>query len=207
MPARPDQPAEPSLDSNSNLSLNPNSDLRSEQPAAAPDLAGRPPTEAGAAPLAFGAVLEHDGETGGVYVLVPPAVAAALGAGSRANRAVRATFDGFPHNGILTPLPGAEPEELLLLVPKQVRKAIGKTWTNDVAVTLAPDPDAVALELPADLRAALAAVRGSRARFGQLSKAHQREYVAWIASARTEEGRAERLAQTAERMMIGVKKK
>ena len=169
--------------------------------------AAAPAETAATVPLAFEALLEHDGETGGVYVAVPLAVAAALGADSRANRAVRATFDGFPHNGILTPLPGAEQGELVLLVPKQVRKTIGKTWTNDVQVTLAPDPDAVALELPADLLSALAAVRGSRARFSQLSKTHQREYVAWIASARTDEGRTERLAQTAERMLIGMKKR
>ena len=159
-----------------------------------------------AAPLAFAAELEHDGETGGVYVVVPPAITAALGLGARAKLAVRATFDGYPHSGTLMPLPGADGEHLLL-VPKQVRKAIGKTWTNDVAVTLAPDPEARALELPADLLAALAAVRGSRARFNQLSKAHQREYVAWIEAAKTEDGRAQRLRETAERMMIGVKKR
>jgi hypothetical protein len=160
-----------------------------------------------ATPLpSFEATLEHDGETGGVYVIVPPAISQALGLSARAKLAVRATFDGFPHNGILTPLPDSE-DEHMLLVPKQVRKAIDKTWTNDVTVTLAPDPEAVSVELPADLKAALAAVKGSRARFSQLSKAHQREYITWIESARTEEGRAERLTQTAERMMIGVKKK
>ena len=154
----------------------------------------------------FEATLEHDGETGGVYIAVPRTVTAALGLSTRGKLAVRATFDGFPHNGILAPLPGSESEHMLL-VPKQVRKAIDKTWTNEVTVTLAPDPEAIALEMPADLLTALAAIRGSRARFSQLSKAHQREYIAWIESARTEEGRAERLAQTAERMMIGVKKK
>ncbi|WP_375417701.1 YdeI/OmpD-associated family protein [uncultured Hymenobacter sp.] len=161
------------------------------------------------APLAFEAELEHDSETGGVYVVVPPAVTAALGpaGGPRARLAVRATFDGFPHNGLLTPLPAGAEGEYILLVPKQVRKAIGKTWTNDVAVTLAPDPEAQALDLPADLLVALAAVRGSRARFNQLSKAHQREYVAWIAAAKTEQGRAERVAQTAERMLIGVRRR
>lgn len=159
------------------------------------------------APLAFEAQLEHDGETGGVYVVVPPHITAALGLSTRGKLAVRASFDGFPHNGLLTPLPDGAEGEHLLLVPKQVRKAIAKTWTNDVAVTLTPDPGAGPLELPADLLAALAAVRGSRARFNQLSKAHQREYVAWIEAARGEETRTERLAQTAERMMIGVKKR
>lgn len=161
---------------------------------------------AAATPLAFEAQLEHDGETGGVYVVVPPAVVAGLGMGPRSKRAVRATFDGFPHTGLVTPLPDSEGEHMLL-VPKQVRKAIGKTWTNDVAVTLLLDPEASALDLPADLLAALAVVRGSRARFGQLSKTHQREYLAWIEAAKNEETRAERLAQTAERMMIGVKKR
>ena len=159
------------------------------------------------APLAFEAQLEHDGETGGVYVVVPPAVTAALGLRARAKLAVRATFDGFPHNGLLTPLPEGAEGEHVLLVPKQVRKAIGKTWANDVAVTLAPDPEAQALELPADLLAALAALRGSRARFQQLSKTHQREYVAWIVAAKTEEKRAERVTQTAERMMIGLRRR
>ena len=165
-----------------------------------------PAAAAAPTPLAFEAQLEHDGETGGVYVVVPQPITAALGLSARGKLAVRATFDGFPHNGTLTPLPGGDAGEHLLLVPKQVRKAIAKTWTNDVAVTLTPDPGQGALELPADLLTALAAVRGSRARFNQLSKAHQREYVAWIESARTEEARAERLTQTAERMMIGLKR-
>lgn len=163
-------------------------------------------TSNSAAPLPFVAELEHDGETGGVYVVVPPTVGAALGLSARAKLAVRATFDGFPHHGTLTPLPQGEGEHMLL-VPKQVRKAIGKTWTNDVAVTLAPDPDAQALDLPADLLAALGAARGARARFNQLSRAHQREYVAWLDAARTPETRAERATQTAERMLIGVKKR
>lgn len=190
------------------VSPEPNAEQPAALPAALPSTASPAPTPPAAPePLAFAATLEHDGETGGVYVVVPPALTAALGLSARAKLPVRATFDGFPHHATLTPLPGGAEGEHLLLVPKQVRKAIGKTWTNDVAVTLAPDPDAQALELPADLLAALSAVRGSRARFQQLSKAHQREYVAWLAAAKTDEARAERAAQTAERMMIGVKKR
>jgi hypothetical protein len=61
------------------------------------------------------------------------------------------------------------------------------------------------VELPADLGAALGRDPEAKAAFDKLSFTHRKEYVRWIAEAKRETTRADRVAKTVERVKAGVK--
>ena len=64
-------------------------------------------------------------------------------------------------------------------------------------------PPKPAVEVPADLKSALAKNPGARAAFGGFSPSHRREYVEWIEEAKREETRKKRLTQAIEWMAEG----
>lgn len=147
----------------------------------------------------FDAELELDSESGGVYVLIPFSVPDTYGV--RGPLPVNATIDGFPYRGSLTPLgDGAH----ALLVQKQIRNAIGKTWTQTVHITLSRDTEERSVEVPDDLAAALSRA-GLRQRFDELSYTHRKEFVQGIERSKKYETRLRRIADAVERIAAGRK--
>jgi len=149
----------------------------------------------------FEAVLEADVADGGVLVVVPFSVAEAYG--TRGRVPVQATFDGYPHQGSLTPFGDGHHA---LLLPKQIRRAIDKTLGDTVRVALMRDATERKMEAPADLAEQLAAVPKAAAYFARLAYSHQREYVRWLEGAKKPETRAARLRQIVEMLAQGRKR-
>ncbi len=149
----------------------------------------------------FEAVLEADGDTGGVFVVVPFSVQEAYG--TRGRVPVRATFDGYPYEGSIVPI-GDGYHALLLL--KQIRKAIGKTVGDTVRVTLSRETAERKMEAPADLAEQLAANPKAASYFNKLAYTHQREYVRWLEGAKKPETRARRLGEAVEMLAQGRKR-
>ena len=108
-------------------------------------------------------------------------------------------------------------------VPFDLRKAFGRarppvkvtigahTWRTTPGVD-AGDRVHVAMELdtaprtvqpPEDLRSALEAEPGARAKFEELSFTHRREYAEWVAGAKRPETRTKRVAETVRRVRAG----
>jgi uncharacterized protein YdeI (YjbR/CyaY-like superfamily) len=65
----------------------------------------------------------------------------------------------------------------------------------------APAPNRPEPQLPAELRAALAAAPEARTRFDELAPSHRREYVRWVAEGRRADTRERRAAQTVMRLL------
>jgi len=149
----------------------------------------------------FEAVLEADPRTGDVFVVAPFSVAEAYG--TPAELPVQTTIDGFPYQGMLSPL---DDGYHALVVPREVRRAVGKTVGDVLRVALRHDLSERVIDLPADLAAALADAPAAQAFFKGLEKPEQRAYVRYLKGAKNPEARTKRLTETVYRLGIGRKR-
>ena len=136
-------------------------------------------------------ILEAD--RGGAFVPVPAEVVQGLGGQGRIP--VRATFDGIAYRGSVVSMGGQKVIGLL----KAIRTELGKGPGDVITVTLEVDRAERTVEVPDDLRAALADA-GLTHRFDALSFSHRRETVAAITEAKKPETRARRITQAIERL-------
>jgi Domain of unknown function (DUF1905)/Bacteriocin-protection, YdeI or OmpD-Associated len=137
----------------------------------------------------FTAVIQNAGD-GGAFVEVPFDVEEAFGS---KRPKVKATIDGIPYRGTLVRM-GTECH--LLLILKSIREQAGKTFGDEVKITVELDTEPRVVAIPKDLAGALKKDREAKIRFGKLSYTHQKEYVTWIEEAKKDETRQRRLAKT-----------
>ena len=149
----------------------------------------------------FEAILEAGDGDGGVFVVLPFSVHEAYGTKGRVP--VRATFDGYPYQGSISPMGGGHH---MLIVLKQIRKSIDKTIGDTVRVTLARDTAERKMEVPADLAEQLATAPKAAAYFAKLAYSHQRDYVRWLEGAKKPETRTRRLGEMLEMLNQGRKR-
>lgn len=135
-----------------------------------------------------------DAGGGGAFVEVPFDVEAAFGA---KRPKVKAMIEGVPYRGILSRMGG--PNHILVIL-KDIRAKIGKSFGDEVKITVELDTEPRVVEVPKDLIKELKKHKEAKAFFDKLSYTHQREYVMWINEAKKEETRARRIAQTVEHL-------
>jgi bacteriocin resistance YdeI/OmpD-like protein/uncharacterized protein DUF1905 len=146
----------------------------------------------------FTATIQNAGG-GGAFVEVPFDVEAVFGV---KKPKVKAMIEGVPYRGILTRM-GTEYHMLIIL--KGIREQIGKTFGDEVSITVEPDTEPRVIEVPADLKKAFKTEKEAKAFFEKLSYTHQREYVMWVNEAKREETRQHRIAKTIEMLKQGKK--
>ncbi len=144
----------------------------------------------------FKAVIQNAGG-GGAYVEVPFDVEKAFGA---KKPKVRAKIEGVLYRGILTRM-GTECH--LLVILKSIREQIGKSFGDEVKITVELDTEPRVLEVPKDLLKELKKDKDAQAFFDQLAHTHRREYVLWIEEAKKEETRARRILRAIEMLKQG----
>ncbi len=115
---------------------------------------------------------------------------------------VCATIDGEPYRGTLVRMGG---DCHMLIVLKEIRQRIGKQPGDEVEVMVQEDREPRVVEVPAELREALRSNPKAQSFFDALSYTHQREYVRWIAEAKREQTRANRITRTVEMLTSGKK--
>lgn len=146
----------------------------------------------------FRAVIEPaDPGSGGAFVRIPFDVEQAFG---KKRVKVLATIDGVPYRGSLVRM---GTEEHLLLVLKEIRQQIGKTFGDEVEVILQEDREPRVVSVPEDLRQALEADPEASEFFEKLAYSHQREYVQWVEQAKRPETRQKRIQGTVQRLKEG----
>lgn len=145
---------------------------------------------------AFTAVIQNAGG-GGAFVEVPFNVEKEFGS---KRPKVKAMIEGVPYRGILTRM---GTERHLLIVLKEIREQIGKTFGDEVTITVEPDTEPRVIEVPAELKKAFKTEKEAKAFFEKLSYTHQREYVMWINEAKREETRQNRITKTIEMLKKG----
>lgn len=146
----------------------------------------------------FTAIIQNAGG-GGAFVEVPFDVEAAFG--SKKPKVV-ATIEGVPYRGMLVRM-GTECH--LLIILKGIREQIGKTFGDEIRITVEADTEPRVVEVPPELAKALKKEKAARAYFESLAYSHRREYVGYITEAKKEETRLRRVAQTIEMLKQGKK--
>ena len=149
----------------------------------------------------FEAALEADPRTGDVFVVAPFSVAELYG--TKDELPVQTTIDGFPYQGELTPI---EDGYHALVVPREVRRAVGKTVGDILRVALRHDLSERVVTMPDDLAAALVQDAAAQKFFKSLDKPEQRAYVRYLKGAKSPVIRAKRLTETVYRLSIGRKR-
>lgn len=146
----------------------------------------------------FTAVIQNAGG-GGAYVEVPFDVEKEFG--SKKPR-VKAMIEGVPYRGILSRM---GTERHLLVILKEIREKIGKTFGDEVTLTVEPDTEPRVIEIPAGLKKAFKGEKEAKDFFNKLAYTHQREYVMWINEAKREETRQRRITKAIEILKQGKK--
>lgn len=149
----------------------------------------------------FDAALEAEPRTGDVFVAAPFSVDEVYG--TKEELLVQATIDGFPYQGELTPLGDGYHA---LIIPREVRRAVGKTVGDVLHVALRRDTSERVITLPDDLAAALANAPAAFTFFKGLEKLEQRAYVRYLKGAKNPDMRAKRLMETVYRLGVGRKR-
>ena len=144
----------------------------------------------------FKAVIKNAGG-GGAFVDVPFDVEKEFGS---KKPKVKAQIEGVPYRGLLVRM-GTENHMLIIL--KGIREQIGKTFGDEITVTVEPDTEPRLIEIPAELKKAFRAEKEAKAFFDKLSYTHQKEYVNWINEAKKEETRQNRIVKTIEMLKKG----
>jgi len=144
----------------------------------------------------FTATIQNAGG-GGAFVEVPFDVEEAFGS---KKPKIKALIEGVPYRGLLVRMGG--PNHLLIIL-KGIRAQIGKTFGDEVTVTVEPDTEPRLIEIPKDLMKELKKDREAKAFFDKLSYTHQKEYVRWVEEAKKEETRQNRIVKTVEMLKKG----
>jgi hypothetical protein len=119
---------------------------------------------------------------------------------------VKATIGGASYRGTLVRTPALAPgasvggPNHILIILKEIREKIGKSFGDQVKVTVELDNEPRVVVLPKDQTGALKKDKEAKTRFGQLSYTHQKEYATWIEEAKKDETRQRRVAKTLERL-------
>jgi hypothetical protein len=144
----------------------------------------------------FTAMIQNAGG-GGAFVDIPFDVEKVFGA---KKPRVRAMIEGVPYRGILTRMGG---EQHILIVLKGIREQIGKSFGDEVTITVEPDTEPRLIEIPKDLAKELRKEKEAKAFFDKLSYTHRKEYVNWINEAKRDETRQNRIVKTIEMLKQG----
>jgi hypothetical protein len=148
----------------------------------------------------FTAVIQNAGG-GGAFVEVPFDVEAAF---SSKKPKVKALIEGVPYRGTLTRM--GRPNHMLIIL-KGIRAQIGKTFGDEVKVTVEPDTEPRVVKVPPELAKAFTKERAAEAYFNSLAFSHKREYVNYIMEAKREETRVSRVAKVIEMLKRGKKER
>jgi len=148
----------------------------------------------------FTASIQNAGD-GGAFVEIPFDVEAAFGS---KRPKVKALIEGIPYRGTLVRM-GTECH--LLLILKEIRAKIGKTFGDEVEITVEADMEPRVVEVPPELKKAFKTEKEAKTFFEKLAYSHQREYVGHIMEAKKAETRERRVARTIEMLKKGRKER
>ena len=146
----------------------------------------------------FTATIQNAGG-GGAFVNVPFDVEAAFGA---KKPKVKAMIEDILYRGILTRMGG---EYHILIILKNIREQIGKTFGDEIKIIVEEDTEPRVLEIPKDLLKELKKDKDAKAFFDKLAYTHQKEYVTWINEAKRDETRQARVVKTIAMLKKGKK--
>ncbi|MFP5042440.1 YdeI/OmpD-associated family protein [Parasediminibacterium sp. JCM 36343] len=135
---------------------------------------------------------QHGEKTGWTYIDVPTEIAQKLKPNNKKSFRVKVGLDNAHFEGVaLVPMGEGD---FIMAINATMRKAIGKIKGDTVKISLEIDENPY--QLNADFIACLEDEPKATAFFNTLPKGHQNYFSKWIESAKTDETKAKRIAQS-----------
>jgi hypothetical protein len=88
-------------------------------------------------------------------------------------------------------------------IRREVREQMGVEIGDTITLTIEPDAAPRVVEVPADLKRALAKNAAAKKKYASLSNSHQREHAQFVAEAKKPETRERRIARVLEMLKDG----
>ena len=116
---------------------------------------------------------------------------------------MQGAINGHPFRG--SAFPDGEGSHQIA-VNNDMKKGAGVAAGDTATFSLEPATDDVAVEVPADLKKALAGHPGAKAQWDAITPKARDEWVKWVTGAKKAETRAARVEKTLERLAGGAKR-
>lgn len=143
----------------------------------------------------FTAVILQHGAINAAFIEFPFSVEEIFG--KRGRIKIKAVFDGSAeYRGSLVRM---KTECHILGITQEIRKQLGKTFGDEVFVSIIEDPEERTLEIAEDIACIFNEHPEAAKRFGTMSYTHRKEYIRWINEAKKPETRENR-----KKKMIGM---
>jgi len=152
-------------------------------------------------PIHFTAIIQQHGNMNAAYVEFPFSVQELFGRKGQVK--IRAVFDG--HTEYRGSLSKMKSDHHLLGLTQEIRKQLGKTFGDEVSVSITEDTEERTVSISEDIAAVLNENLKVKALFEAMSYTHRKEYIRWIGEAKKTETRERRMLKMIEMILEGKK--
>jgi hypothetical protein len=143
---------------------------------------------------------KHGDKTGWTYIDIPKEIAGQIKPGYKRTFRVKGKLDQYEFNGIaLTPIGEGN---FIMALNATIRKGIGKRKGQKLLVQIESDDTFVTVP-PAEFEECLSDEPAALNFFQTLVKSHQRYFITWIDSAKTEPTKVKRISQAVSALSKG----
>lgn len=136
----------------------------------------------------FNAVIKKVEKVNGAYIEFPFNVIEEFGSNKRVN--VKATFDGEEYRGILVKM---DTNCHIIGIRNEIRTKIGKTFGDEISVTIEEDNESKLMKIPDILQEELNNNETANSFFETLTESGKNKFIVFITSAKKDETKIERL--------------
>lgn len=152
-------------------------------------------------PVNFKAIIQQNGEINAAFVEFPFSTEELFG--KKGQVRIKALFDNtVEYRGSLAKM---KSECHLLGLTQDVRKQLGKTFGDEVSVSLIEDTEERIVEIADDIQFVFNENPEVKALFDKMSYTHRKEYIRWIEEAKKPETRKNRKTKMIQMILDGKK--
>ena len=152
-------------------------------------------------PIQFSALIKQNGEMDAAFVDFPFSTEELFG--KKGQVKIKALFDGkTEYRGSLVKM---KSDCHILGLTKEIRKELGKTFGDEVSVSLIEDKEERTVEIADDIILVFNENPDAKDLFDKMSYTHRKEYIRWIEEAKKPETRENRKIKMIEMILNGKK--
>lgn len=152
-------------------------------------------------PTEFTAVIQQNGEMNVAFVEFPFSTEELFS--KKGQIRIKATFDSkVEYRGSLVKM---KSDCHILGLTQEVRKQLGKSFGDEVSVSLIEDKAERTVEIADDIASVFNENPDAKALFDKMSYTHRKEYIRWIEEAKKPETREKRKVKMIEMILVGKK--
>ena len=151
--------------------------------------------------IKFSAIIQQNGEMNAAFVEFPFSTEELFN--KKGQVKIKALFDGFvEYRGSLAKM---KSDCHILGLTQEVRKQLGKTFGDQVSVSLTEDKEERVVEIAEDIVSVFNENPEAKTLFDKMSYTHKKEYIRWIEEAKKPETRENRKIKMIQMILNGKK--